>query len=158
MAETISNMEIGKDSVLLSVNPKIYPLEAVYSAAYVFLDKVYLLLDGDPESEVIVELKPKNKPKNKEELETLGREFNNELINYSDYQKRSEKTARIRELIMQRALLTNAQLSEEPSSDADESINNTGIEDDADFLEDPEGIAIPWEEKYGKSASSKKEE
>ncbi len=158
MAETISNMEIGKDSVLLSVNPKIYPLEAVYSAAYVFLDKVYLLLDGDPESEVIVELKPKNKPKNKEELEALGREFNNELINYSDYQKRSEKTARIRELIMQRALLTNAQLSDEQGSDADESINNTGIEDDADFLEDPEGIAIPWEEKYGKSASSEKEE
>lgn len=154
MAETISNMEIGKDSVLLSVNPKIYPLEAIYSAAYVFLDKVYFLLDGDPDSEVIVELKPKNKPKSKEELETLGREFNNELINYSDYQKRSEKTARIRELIMQRALLTNAQLSGGQDYESDEAINSPGSEDDADFLEDPEGIAIPWEEKYGKGESA----
>jgi His-Xaa-Ser system protein HxsD len=157
MAETISNMEIENDSVLLSINPKIYPLEAIYSAAYVFLDKVYIMLDGDPESEVIVELKPKNKQNSREELEALGREFNNELINYSDYQKRSERTARVRELIMQRALLTNAQIAGEQDYDADASLNGTVSEDDSDFLEDPEGIAIPWEEKYGKSASGTEE-
>ena len=29
-----------------NINPKVYVLETVYSAAYVFLDRAYILLDG----------------------------------------------------------------------------------------------------------------
>ncbi len=147
MGETISNMEIGRDNVLLSINPKIYPLEAIYSAAYVFLDKAYILLDGDPESEVIVELKPKKSTENSD-LESLGREFNNELLSYADYLKRAERTGKIREIIMQRALLTNTEEDEGILKDIDM--------DDESYLDDPEGIAIPWEEKYGKKNKEKK--
>ena len=71
-------MEIQGDSVVLSINPKLYALETVYSAAYVFLDRAYILLDGDPEKEILVKLKPKQK----EDLDKLGGEFFNELINY----------------------------------------------------------------------------
>ena len=48
-----------KDSVKVSVDTKIYPLDVIYSSAYVFLDKAYILLDGNPEEVVVVELRPK---------------------------------------------------------------------------------------------------
>jgi His-Xaa-Ser system protein HxsD len=147
----VSDIAVNKDSVIVSINPKIYPLEVIYSAAYVFLDRAYILLDGEPQSKITVELKPKKKPVDREELEKLGGDFNNELINYADYRKRAERTAKLRELILQRALLTNSQLEEE-DYESDGSIEDLENEEKNDFLEDPEGIAIPWEEKYGKES------
>ena len=129
--------------VALFLNPKVYPLDVIYSAAYVFLDRAYILLCGDPKKRVVVDLKPKNNY----DLKKLGREFNNELLNYAFYKKQSEKTKNIRESIIQRALLTNDPSLAEESLDTD---------DDLDYLEDPEGIAIPWEEKYGKKSKKKK--
>ena len=137
----VGNLKLDKkeNKITVSVNPKIYHLDVIYSASYVFLDKSYVFLDGNPKKLVKVELKPKKKY----DLEKLGREFNNELLKYADYKKRSEQTKQIREMIIQRALFTN-----DPSL-VDE------IEEDEDF-EDPEGIAIPWEEKYGKKTKKKR--
>ncbi len=138
--KTKGNFEIHKSEncIIVSINPKIYPLDVIYSAAYVFLDRAYVLIDGDPEEEIIIELKSKT---GKENLETLGREFNNELLNYAVYKVQVEKNAAIRQMIIQRALLTN-----------DSSLKiSTGQESGKEsYLEDPEGIAIPWEEKHGK--------
>jgi His-Xaa-Ser system protein HxsD len=122
-------------SICVAINPKIYPLDVIYSAAYVFLDRAYILIDGSPEKEVIIELRLKEERKDLHNLEKIGNEFNNELLNYAFYKKQSEKNAPIRQAIMQRALLTS-EFSEGAGS--------------ADLIEDPEGIAVPWEEKYGK--------
>ncbi len=145
-----SNLDIKDDLVILSINPKVYPLDVIYSAAYVFLDGAYILLDGDPKKEIFVELKPKEGG-DKQELEKLGREFYNELINYSDYKKRAQNTKKIREILLQRALITN-----DPSVLGGEFEDLMEESEDDDYLEDPEGIAIPWEEKYG--AKVKKDE
>ena len=72
----------------LKINPKIYPIEVIYSAAYIFLDRAYIILDGNPKEEVIVKIKPKHD----DNPEIMGSEFYNELINYADYQKRAERT------------------------------------------------------------------
>ena len=80
-----------------------------------------------------------------EDIEKLGREFFNELLSYAAYKSQSEKSSEIRKSIIQRALLTN---------DLDETIAEEGFADD-DYLDDPEGIAIPWEEKYGKQNQQK---
>ncbi len=150
-------MEIHKDCIIISISPKIYPLDVIYSAAYVFLDKAYVLLNGNPEKEIVVELRPKEKSK-KRELEKLGREFSNELLNYAFYKKQSERNAPIRQAILQRALLTSELQPEEEGARKIEEIGEAEKfeESDNDYLEDPEGIAIPWEEKYGKKASKKK--
>lgn len=102
----INNLEIGKEGeyLIVSINPKIYPLEVIYSAAYVFLDRAYLLIDGNPEEEVFVQMKPKNR---KEDLEKLGNEFNNELVNYSVYVVQAVRNQPLRKAIIERALLTN---------------------------------------------------
>lgn len=152
-----STMEIHRkeNCVVISISPKIYSLDVVYSAAYVFLDKAYILLSGEPKKEIMVELRPKEK---RNEIEKLGREFSNELINYAFYKKQSEKNAPIRQAILQRALLTSELQPREEEVGKIEEIGEKEFErSDADYLEDPEGIAVPWEEKYGKKAKSKKE-
>ena len=69
--EMQGNMEINKKEgyVMLSVNPKIYPLDVVLSSAYIFTENNYLLVDGDPEEELVVELRPKDK---KSDLKVLA--------------------------------------------------------------------------------------
>ncbi|MBN2112445.1 hypothetical protein JW707_05095 [Candidatus Woesearchaeota archaeon] len=134
------NLRIENNQLTISVNPKLYPLEAVYSAAYVFMDRAYIVLDGDPDKGILVKMKLKKEGS----LETLGNEFNNELLNYSDYLTRAKETKIIRELLLQRAIITN-------DSSVAESIDFDELENlEEEFLDDPEGIAIPWEEKYGK--------
>ena len=124
----INNIEINKKEgyILFSINPEIYPLDVVYSAAYILMDKAYFILDGNPKKKIMVEIRPKKK----EDLERLSMNFNEELLNYAVYKTFSEKNKKIRESIIQRALLTN-ELS-------------------TDYLKDPEGIAIPSGGKYGK--------
>jgi His-Xaa-Ser system protein HxsD len=138
-----SNIRVEGSTVVIAVNPKVYPLETVYSASYVFLDRAFILLDGDPEKEVIVRLTPRSKEAN---IENFAGEFLNELINYADYAKRAEQTKAIREAILQRALLTNSP-PEKPDvldfSDIDA------------HLDDVESIVIPWEEKYKKKNDNK---
>ena len=136
----IGNLEIhNKDKfVVVSVNPKIYPLDVIYSAAYVLLDKAYIILTGSGDEEVLVELRYQNAEAS---LELLGRKFNNELINYAVYKAQSEQSRGIKEEIVRKALQTN---SEENCDDCS----------DEDYLDDPLGIAIPWEEKHGNKDNS----
>jgi len=118
-------MELCGDHVLLSINPQIYPLDIVYSAAYALLDKAYIVLDGDPEEEIIAELRLKIEG----DLKKLGDEFNNELLNYAVYKKQSEKNALLRQAIVQRALLTN------------------GFDEDIS-LDDADNLLAPWESNF----------
>lgn len=140
--------------VTVNINPKIYPLDVIYSAAYVFLDNFYIIIDGDPKDKVIVKILPK-KGFSSEDIE---KRFNNELINYVFYKKQVEKNGDIRKAIIQRALVT-AELSGESTANINQK-QWSGIEEfqssDADFIDDPEGIAIPWEEKFGKKDSKGK--
>jgi hypothetical protein len=74
---SIKNFELHDGFVVLSVNPKIYPLDLVYSASYLFMDRAFVLLGGIPSEEITVELKPKDKSL---DLEVLARDFNDELV------------------------------------------------------------------------------
>ena len=58
-------------------------------------------------------------------------------------------------MLLQRALITNDASILDNDEEFDELIE--GLEDDED-LEDPEGIAVPWEEKYGDKADEDKAE
>ena len=105
-SDFVDNIEIHKDEgyVVVSVNPKIYNLPIVYSAAYVITDRAYVILDGDPNEEILVKMRPKDK---NYDLEKLGRELNEELLNYSVYMVQSVQNKEIRDAIMKRALETH---------------------------------------------------
>ena len=136
-ANVVNNFEINKKDgyVLVSVNPRIYSLEVVYSAAYTLLERAYVIIGGEPKEEILVEIRPK---KNDTDLETIGREFNNELINYAVYMMQSERSKAEKEMLMSRALQTNMQ-SLPKKEDISEIIGNPPVND-------PKNIAKSWSE------------
>ena len=129
----LDNLEVNSEGkyVLVSLNPKIYPLEVVYSAAYTFIDRAYVIFDGNISEEILVELRLKKKD---QDLTILGREFNNELVNYAASAVQSFKNQEVRDAIVRRAFLTNSGSSK--STD--------------DIVSDPEGIAQPWKQPESK--------
>ncbi len=132
--DNIGNLEIDKKEgvVRVSINPKIYALSVIYGAAHAFTRDAYVLLDGDEEIEIIAELKPMEKGKN---LEELGRRFCNRLLSYQVYKQKMKENETVRNLILYRALFTNGTLSVD---DTEKEKNNNE--------QDPEKIAVPWEE------------
>jgi len=103
----LNNIEIDEkgEYAIFSVNPNIYPLDLVYSASYIMIDKAFVILDGDPKEKILVEIRKKKPEQN---LKILVQEFNEELLNYAVYKVQSEKNRNIREMILQRVLMTNS--------------------------------------------------
>lgn len=113
MKKIISVHNFDKDTkyAKLTLNPKIYTLQSIYAAGYVFLDKAYILLDQDKNNKNIeVYLFSKNN----QDFKNLGLEFFNEILNYSHYFSRVESNAGIIKTIMQRVLFSvNPKFAEE---------------------------------------------
>jgi len=127
-----------KNQIIVTVDSKLYPLEAVYGASYVFLDRAYLRLDGNPKKEISVILKGK-KELTEKQLGKLKDEFLNELLNYGLRYKISESNKKIREYVVGKALFSTMPPEIEETEEKDE-----------DWQKDDLGIAVPWEEKYEK--------
>jgi len=145
----VENIKIDKrdNAVIVSVNPSIYPLEVVYSAAYMFLDKVYVFIDGNTDKEIFVKLKPKNKG---EDLEEIAGLFNNELVNYSVYVVQAARSSSIRDAIIRAALAVKKTEETEEESEEDS-------EEEKSFVEDPLGIAKPWTPEKAKGIKAPEE-
>lgn len=122
----------------LAINPKLYSISAIYGAAYVFIDKVYIRLDGDPNKKIEVYFKPKENLSPKD-LEALVGDFENELLNYALREQIVKSNQKIREHIITQALLSPLYSFSELASKAR----------DENYLEDPLGIAQTWEERFG---------
>lgn len=97
----IDNFEIDKKEklVLVSINPKIYPLPVVFSASYLMMDKAFMVIDGNPEMEIVVSLRPRKG----EKLELIARQFNDQLLNYAVNSYESKKTEKLREELIKEA-------------------------------------------------------
>jgi len=128
--------KINKNRVIFYLSAKIYPLEAIYGAAYVFLDRAYLFLNNRSGEKITVFLKGKNKLSGKQ-LEDLKGGFLNELLNYAFRIKLSKDSRKLRELIVGQALI---------SAYGNE---DTVQENEIGYENDPLGIAMSWEDKYG---------
>ena len=90
------------EKLSIKVDLRIFPIDIVYAAAYVFLDDAYVFLDEGEENQVIIEMQSKNG-----NLEGLEERFNEELLNYVVYNLISKKNEKIRQACIQRILLTN---------------------------------------------------
>jgi len=113
------------------VNLSAYPLEAIYQAAYALLDRVYVFLDTVEPNKIQVFLKGK-KNSSQKQLEDVRGKFFDELLNFALRLEVAKRNKKIREAIIGQALFS--------AMGEKENIP----------LEDPLGIAVPWEEKYGK--------
>lgn len=119
-----------------------YPMDAVYGACYVFIDRCYVWLDKADEKRLQVVLRGKE-TLDRAALEALAGEFMNELLHQVLRLRLARRTGKVREMIIGRALYA-------AESPAEEYVFEEDLEGtDADYLDDPLGIAVPWEEKYG---------
>lgn len=128
------------------VDPKIYSLDAVLGAAYVFLGRAWVHLDRDRKGHLAVTLKAKGSA-SKEELVRLSDDFENELVDQVVRLGLAKKHLKLREMIVGRAMFGATGVGGE----------RTGVGDgEGDYLDDPLGIAVPWEERF--IGAKKKEE
>src|SRR5215475_1771334 len=75
------SVDLGEGAVTLTVDEAVYPLPAVYGAAYVFIDRCYVLIDRPQAGQYRVTLAAKKAGKNVGSgLGALVEEFANELL------------------------------------------------------------------------------
>ena len=98
------NFEIKGGAVYLYLNEEMYSKEVLFHAAYVLLEDYYFFFDKK-NGYFEVKITPmENKEEN--ELQEIANSFLNELVESSAYLRQLEKTSGVRELLLERALLT----------------------------------------------------
>ena len=124
-------------TVTVEVQKSLYPLEVIYGAGYQFIDRCYVRLEQAGKGRIAIHLKAK--PDAPVDVDALAGEFQNELLNQAFRRKVAMRTGRIRDMVVQRALY---------SAVPEQNYMDEMAGDDLDFLDDPLGIAVPWEEKF----------
>lgn len=97
----------------------LYPIESIYGASYVFVDKVYIFLEKDAKGNVIINFKAKPDT-TKKDLDKIVGEFQNELLNYTLRHSLSKTNKIIRQRIIERALYSSIGEEEDIWSDEEE--------------------------------------
>jgi His-Xaa-Ser system protein HxsD len=142
---------LGEGSVRVEFDEGLYPKDAVYGAAYVFIDRCYVHLDRAGDRRIQVTLAAK---KPGADTKALAGEFQNELLGQAWRRQIVEENQKLVESITSRAL---GGAAGPPGLDE---LLAMDIGEETAF-EDPLGIAMSWEEKYkkkGKSSAEPKEE
>ena len=120
----------------------LYPRDAIYGAAYLFVDRCYVFLTRPSDKQVDVRLKPKDpNARSEADLEAMAGEFANELLNQLVRIRVGDATRDLREYYMARAFF---------GDDSSSSIDALLAELDAEELaEDELEVAVPWEDSTG---------
>jgi His-Xaa-Ser system protein HxsD len=131
--------------LVLRLSKSLYPLDVIYGAAYIFIEKAYVLLGRDGE-DFIVEMAAKDTSVTEDGLRIIAGEFSNELLSQALRRRITKENKNILETIVSQALAgaTGAMV---PAAFEDD-------DDDLDFLDDPLGIAVPWEERFKKRGTA----
>ena len=134
--------DLAGRAISLQVDASLYPLSALYAAAYIFLDRCFVLLDRPDDKHFRVTLSWRKGEPTQDELRTLVGEFANELLSCAWRAQIADESRALIETTTARAL---GGAMGAPSLDELEKFDFS----DEPF-EDPLGIALSWEEKYGK--------
>lgn len=131
----------GTRSLHIELDEQLYPKDAIYGAAYVFIDRCYVHLDRAGQGRVRVTLRAKRG--GPDLTEALAGELQNELLAQA---WRLEIAAQNRQLIES---ITARALGGAAGPPGLDELLAMDIGAETAF-EDPLGIAMSWEEKYGK--------
>jgi His-Xaa-Ser system protein HxsD len=129
-------------AIQLTVDESVYPVDAVYGAAYIFIDRSYVLIDRPGPTRFRVTLTSKRDDVDAAALRAMVGEFANELLSCAwRYRITKENLANIETMTAQAI----AGAMGPPSLD-----ELAAFDFSAQAFEDPLGIATSWEEKYKK--------
>lgn len=89
--------------IKVPVDLKVYPLQAIHSASYAFMDRAHVKLEEEKKDLVAVWIKPKEES---EDLEKVALNFTDELLNYTHYFSSLKINADNMKTLLQRALFS----------------------------------------------------
>lgn len=138
----LAEIDLDRGAISLRVDSQLYPLEAVYAAAYVFIDRCYVFLDRPAADRVRVTLSPKTGSLEGDAARDVVGEFANELLSCAWRAQIARDSRATIEAVTAQAL-SGARGA--PTLDELEAFD---FSDEA--FDDPLGIAMSWEEKYAK--------
>jgi His-Xaa-Ser system protein HxsD len=137
---------IDDDHVSLVVDESVYPLDAVYGAAYVFIDRCFVLVDRPEAGRFRITLAAKQNEGGEAALRNFVGEFANELLACAWRTRITNENRAIIESVTMQAL---SGAMGPPSLDE---LQDFDFSEEA--FEDPLGIAASWEDKYKKKAAA----
>jgi His-Xaa-Ser system protein HxsD len=135
-------VDLARGAVSVQIDAGIYPLEAVYGAGYVFIDRAYVLIDRPAPDRFRVTISSKKGDADAAALRALVGEFLNELLSCAWRAQITRENRAVIEAVTMQAI---GGAMGPPSLDELEQFDFT-----QEAFEDPLGIAMSWEEKYGK--------
>ena len=138
----IETLDPTTATMTLSLDADLYSRDVVYAAAYVFLDRAYVLLDRDG-GRIVVHLRGKREI-DEATLRAMAGEFENELLAQALRQQVAKANRRIIEDIT--ALAINGAAGYDAPGDAADGLIDLDDAQDG-FVDDPLGIGRPWEPK-----------
>lgn len=146
----IESLDAQTSTLSLSLDIGLYPRDVLYAAAYVFLDRAYVLLDRVG-TRFVVHVRGKQ-PLDEAALRAMAGEFENELLAQALRLKVVKANQKIIEDITSLAIYGaaggGAGQTDAVSLEAADILELQAAADDGmDFLDDPLGIATPWEDK-----------
>ena len=145
------------DTACLKVHKALYPTDVLFGAAFTFLDRCYVHLDVADDDRIAVEITPR--PGSAVAARDMAGEFKNELVSQAVRFKLAKATEKVRTMIVGRAIGESIPGEAQTGAPSHPMIPDlppevakllAEEEDSLDFLDDPLGIAVPWEDKYGK--------
>jgi His-Xaa-Ser system protein HxsD len=142
----IETLDAATSTLRLSLDVDLYPRDALYAAAYVFLDRCYVLLDRQ-DSRYLLHLRGKQ-ALDEAALRAMAGEFENELLAQTLRLRVVDANRRIIENITALAISGAAGGGGAPAA-ADAGLVDLAAPGEDGFLDDPLGIATPWEGKKG---------
>lgn len=135
-------VDLSDGAAVVTLDTSLYPLEAIYGATYVLIDRAYVLLDRPAPERIRATVMAKTAETTAAELHALVGELANELLACA---YRQQLTAQNRVLVETVTMQAMAGAMGAPSLD---DLADFDFTDDA--LDDPLGIAQSWEERHGK--------
>ena len=139
----IETLDPETSVLTLSLDIGLYPRDVLYAAAYVFLDRAYVLLDRR-ESRFIVRFRSK-RPLDRPTFEAMAGEFENELLAQALRHRVVDANQRIIEDVVSVAIAGASAGVEAPAGSAEHPPLVDADDPEDGFLADPQGIARPWE-------------
>lgn len=146
--DTLVAVDKEQGAVSVTFDRSLCPLDAIYGAAYGFIDRFYVFLDSPAEGKVRVRLKGRSAT-TAEALEASAGEFANELITHCWRTRLVEQNRPLVEAIVSQAMAG--------------AIGGAGLTDlgdlddlaafDDDVFDDPLGIAESWEDKSARDSA-----
>ncbi len=140
--EALAGADLEAGAVHLLVRQELYPLDAVFAAAFTFIKDCWVLVDRADADRYKVVLTPKTGGRGAAELEAWIGGFANELLSCAYRHRLAKENRATVEAVTTQAL---AGALGPPTLDELEDFDFSN-----EAFEDPLGIAQSWEEKYAK--------